>query len=341
MPKVLFIKRYKELCARSWKMRNDSPKGVNFAITVVVAFHPSGFITKNDRAFNVQCFYNEPEEVVTNSIQVSSLPTLELHDEMNLPTCSYSVRSGSHNGPLLSYASVGETLFHVWECKKCFVTDGDGDEHLVIDEKGCSSDQSLLDSVVYHDNLMRAHAQSQAFKFADTNQLFFTCQIRLCQKQMSMCEGVTPPKCDGSTNSTKSKETDLIETDSNESGESTESGESSSESKSDDKVEEAEEDIESSLDSESTTELKNQTKKRDRRELLQMVKPLELDVTTPQLLIVDQEERNFIYSSQTCISKSLLPLLPISFVTTIAMTVLLTLSLYKHCFVTQKSLLFY
>jgi hypothetical protein len=57
--------------------------------------------------------------------------------------------------------------------KKCFVTDGDGEEHLVIDEKGCTNDPSLLDTVIYQENLMRAHAQSQAFKFADTNQVHF------------------------------------------------------------------------------------------------------------------------------------------------------------------------
>ncbi len=38
---------------------------------------------------------------------------------------------------------------------------------------------------------MRAHAQSQVFKYADSNQLYFTCQIRLCQKQMGNCQGVT------------------------------------------------------------------------------------------------------------------------------------------------------
>lgn len=52
------------------KLRSANPRGINFAITVVVSFHPSGFITKNDRAFRVQCFYSEPEEIVTNSIQV-------------------------------------------------------------------------------------------------------------------------------------------------------------------------------------------------------------------------------------------------------------------------------
>jgi hypothetical protein len=111
----------------------------------VVSFHPSGFITKNDRAFHVKCFYLEPEETVTNTIQVSQLPTLELQDEATMPTCEYSVRSGSLNGPTLNFANVGETIFHVWICKgpsmgmlvkKCFVTDGDGDQHPVIDESG-------------------------------------------------------------------------------------------------------------------------------------------------------------------------------------------------------------
>lgn len=38
---------------------------------------------------------------------------------------------------------------------------------------------------------MRAYAQSEAFKYADSNQIYFTCQIRLCQKQIDMCEGIT------------------------------------------------------------------------------------------------------------------------------------------------------
>ncbi|KAK5965381.1 ZP domain-containing protein, partial [Trichostrongylus colubriformis] len=33
------------------------------------------------------------------------------------------------------------------------------------------------------------------FKYADSNQLYFTCQIRLCQRQMGMCQDITPPNC--------------------------------------------------------------------------------------------------------------------------------------------------
>lgn len=98
---------------------------------------------------------------------------------------------------------------------------------------------------------------------------------------------------------------------------------------------EDDEDIESSLDSEANLTL---TKKRSRRELMKM-SSVELDVATPQLLIVDRDEN--IYSSQTCISKSLVPLMPISFVTIIMFTVAISISCYKHWFMPKKALLFY
>lgn len=47
-----------------------NPRGVNFMVTVIVSFHPAGFITKNDRAFHVKCFYMEPDEIVTQNIDV-------------------------------------------------------------------------------------------------------------------------------------------------------------------------------------------------------------------------------------------------------------------------------
>uniref|UniRef100_A0A914I823 ZP domain-containing protein n=1 Tax=Globodera rostochiensis TaxID=31243 RepID=A0A914I823_GLORO len=174
------------------RLRSANPRGINFAVTVVVSFHPAGFITKTDRAFHLNCFYTEPDEIVTSSFEVSQLPTQELSDQMRMPSCHYSVHSTSVDGAELSWANVGDVVFH------CFVTDGDGEDHAVVDEDGCSLDHSLLSEVTYDkDGTMRAHAKSQVFKYADSNQLFFTCQIRMCQKQMDMCHGITPPKCEG------------------------------------------------------------------------------------------------------------------------------------------------
>lgn len=46
-----------------------SPRGINFAITVIVSFHPT-FITANDRAYKLQCFYVEPESNVQVDLEV-------------------------------------------------------------------------------------------------------------------------------------------------------------------------------------------------------------------------------------------------------------------------------
>ncbi|CAG9529994.1 unnamed protein product [Cercopithifilaria johnstoni] len=187
------------------RLRSVNPRGINFIVTVIVSFHPAGFITKNDRAFHLKCFYLEPDTIVTSALHVSPLVTTELQDDLKFPTCEYTVRRDSINGPQLTFANVGETVFHVWVCdgigmgmlvKKCFVTDGEGTDHQVLDSNGCSLDNFLLSELVYDtSSLMKAHAQSQVFKYADSNRLFFTCQIQLCQKTMGYCDGITPPKC--------------------------------------------------------------------------------------------------------------------------------------------------
>uniref|UniRef100_A0A0N4V337 ZP domain-containing protein n=1 Tax=Enterobius vermicularis TaxID=51028 RepID=A0A0N4V337_ENTVE len=183
------------------RLRSVNPRGVNFVVTVIVSFHPAGFITKNDRAFHVKCFYMETDETVTSGINVSTIPTVELHDTLKMPTCVYSVRKDSPNGPELSFANVGERVYHVWECsgadmgmlvKNCVVTNGEGERHIVLDDVfRCSTDPALLSELQYDRSLMSAFAQSQAFKYADSNQLFFTCQIRLCQKAMGLCKDIT------------------------------------------------------------------------------------------------------------------------------------------------------
>ncbi|KAF8368071.1 cutl-6 [Pristionchus pacificus] len=279
------------------RLRSANPRGVNFVVTVIVSFHPAGFITKNDRAFHVRCFYMEPDEIVTSSIDVSGIPTTELADEMRMPSCEYSVRKDSLNGPALTFANVGETVYHVWECtgaemgmlvKKCFVTDGDGEDHAVIDFDGyaisatvprlpyifrCTTDPFLLSQLTYDNNLMRAHATSQVFKYADSNQLYFTCQIRLCQKQMGLCADITPPKC----------------------GAELEEGLTIGSNRTRRSIRDDEE---------------------DRR--------FEVDVATRELLVLDSEET---YSPSTvCLPKMILPTLPLLMVTLCLLSVLITMS---------------
>lgn len=72
--------------------------------------------------------------------------------------------------------------------KKCFVTDGDGEEHIVINEDGCTADSSLLDDIVYHDSLMRAHAQSQVSHSTTKNNINKSKHlgIQICRQQSTL-----------------------------------------------------------------------------------------------------------------------------------------------------------
>lgn len=62
-----------------------------------------------------------------------------------MPQCSYTLHRDSPNGPVLRYARVGDVVFHVWDCPSdvyamlihsCYILDGQGGEHQVVDDKG-------------------------------------------------------------------------------------------------------------------------------------------------------------------------------------------------------------
>lgn len=150
----------------------------------------------------------------------SMLPTTIVQDSAAMPSCTYTVRLDSPDGKVVNFANVGDRVFHVWDCKgpdmgilvkKCFVNNGENQEVAVVDYNGsaidvkhcprrlevlwslfrCSSDSNLLGELTYEPSLMKAYAPSHVFKYADQNTLFFACQIRMCQKKLGLCEGVT------------------------------------------------------------------------------------------------------------------------------------------------------
>ena len=73
----------------------------------------------------------------------------------------------------------------------CFVRDGIGNEFALVNERGCSTDTSLVVPLVYSDDLSSASTPIAAFKFADQMIVYFTCQVTLCNKVNNGCEGIT------------------------------------------------------------------------------------------------------------------------------------------------------
>ncbi|CAI2297863.1 unnamed protein product [Caenorhabditis sp. 36 PRJEB53466] len=189
---------------RRQRMLGPEKRGMEMSMTIIISFH-STFITKVDRAYRCTCFYMEADKVVTNKFDVSMLPTTDLIDTARMPLCTYSVRRDSITGPIVEYAKVGETVFHVWNCESdmfsmlvhsCFVDDGNGDERKpLLDEHGCAIDPLILPDLTYNKENNQAFAQVNVFKFADKISTYFQCAVSTCMNSEGMCDGKTPPRC--------------------------------------------------------------------------------------------------------------------------------------------------
>uniref|UniRef100_A0A0K0FUC8 ZP domain-containing protein n=1 Tax=Strongyloides venezuelensis TaxID=75913 RepID=A0A0K0FUC8_STRVS len=198
---------------RSRKIGPDQ-RGVEQAVTVIISFHDT-FITKVDKAYRTTCFYMETDRVVTNSVDVSALPTTEITDTAKMPICTYSVRRGSVTGAIVTYATVGEPVFHVWECDSdmfsmlvhsCFVDDGDGNSRkTIIDEHGCSTDTLILPELTYNQQNNMAYSEVNVFKFADKVTTYFQCAVSTCMISEGMCVGRTPPKCTSASSTSRNR----------------------------------------------------------------------------------------------------------------------------------------
>ncbi|GMT28776.1 hypothetical protein PFISCL1PPCAC_20073, partial [Pristionchus fissidentatus] len=185
-------------------------RGIEQSVTVIISFHNT-FITKVDRAFRTTCFYMEADKVVTSRFDVSQLPTTDLIDTAKMPLCTYSVRRDSITGPVVQYAVVGETVFHVWQCESdmfsmlvhsCFVDDGAGqDKKPILDENGCSIDPLIVPDLTYNPQNNLAYSEVSVFKFADKVTTYFQCAVSTCMVAEGMCVGKTPPRCGGNSNS--------------------------------------------------------------------------------------------------------------------------------------------
>ncbi|CAD6189757.1 unnamed protein product [Caenorhabditis auriculariae] len=189
---------------RRQRMVGPDKRGMEMSMTVIISFH-STFITKVDRAYRCTCFYMEADKVVTNRYDVSMLPTTDLIDTARMPLCTYSVRRDSITGPVVQFAKVGESVFHVWNCESdmfamlvhsCFVDDGNGEERKpLLDEHGCAIDPLILPDLTYNKEKNLAYAQVNVFKFADKISTYFQCALSTCMNTEGMCDGKTPPRC--------------------------------------------------------------------------------------------------------------------------------------------------
>ncbi|CAJ0599339.1 unnamed protein product [Cylicocyclus nassatus] len=199
------------------RVKSIEPPGQNYSLILLLAHHGS-LVTERDRAYLLQCFIGKPtvdaelsadltvmkgELMIAETITLTSVP----------PTCSYSIRKDSPDGPTVKTAIVGETVYHRWDCDggeeanhvygiqihSCYASDDIDMKFPIVDKKGCSSDLALLSDPKYMDDRLSAYAESKAFAFQKAESLKFVCKLSLCTRDGDGCEGVTPPTCGGSS----------------------------------------------------------------------------------------------------------------------------------------------
>ncbi|VDP35059.1 unnamed protein product [Soboliphyme baturini] len=118
--------------------------------TTLVTMHKPPFITREDHAYHIQCFYEEKDETLSNDLSVDDLEVDSIENVAEPPDCAYYLRNETPNGPPMKYARIGQGAFHVWECEtdsesqglytmkvhSCYVKSDTQDKHMIIDENG-------------------------------------------------------------------------------------------------------------------------------------------------------------------------------------------------------------
>ncbi|KAE9414124.1 hypothetical protein Angca_002499, partial [Angiostrongylus cantonensis] len=188
-------------CTMQRQRLSGKIQGLLSSLIVVVSFHGT-FVTKADRAYKCICFFRS-HKTLTNSIEMSPIGTTELLNTLPTPTCTYSIHTESPDGPILMLGTVGEKIYHVWQCDasvtdflvhSCTVGDGRGEKVDLIDIDGCAIDPAIQPDVSYADR-NRAVVEVFGYKFSDATVLNYECVLKVCRSPVE-CENLIPPKCD-------------------------------------------------------------------------------------------------------------------------------------------------
>uniref|UniRef100_A0A0R3S241 ZP domain-containing protein n=1 Tax=Elaeophora elaphi TaxID=1147741 RepID=A0A0R3S241_9BILA len=184
--------------------KTKNPASIIYRICISVQLHPF-FITDSDRSYCAQCVYLDTDVIddLQQSLSVSDSAPYDLEPQYDqvLPKCSYQIRRNSIEGPLIHYALLGETVYHVWKCygenfqilvQNCYVEDGAGNHILIIRSDGCSVDQYILETPIYSLDRRTASQEMHVFKFAGKAITRFTCQIRICSLSNDSCQISAP-----------------------------------------------------------------------------------------------------------------------------------------------------
>uniref|UniRef100_A0A914BX00 Uncharacterized protein n=1 Tax=Acrobeloides nanus TaxID=290746 RepID=A0A914BX00_9BILA len=192
-----------------------NPKGFIFETKVLLQFHPD-YVTAVDKVFDVRCFYSDTQqrddETEIDWQLVQSVRNRRKNQKDEAMPCKYSLSKKDMGGCKTpnNFTTIDDRLFHKWECNadnydtyqsflvhSCFVVDASRNVgRMIIDEKGCSLEPEIISTPIYDDSLS-AHSEGMVIHHPDTPLLKMKCSLKFCDRLMSECDDILPPRCGG------------------------------------------------------------------------------------------------------------------------------------------------
>ncbi|CAJ0562153.1 unnamed protein product, partial [Mesorhabditis spiculigera] len=192
---------YKGHCMVSTQ-KTANPPGINYQVTVIVQHHHF-FVTAGDRAYRLNCLYEEKPVTLRQQVNVKEMQPTNLGGTAGASHCRYDVLGDGVDGARVRLASIGQPIVHRWTCNNedvgflvhsCSVKDEQGKDYELVDDRGCPIDGSIVPALEYSVDLHTVHTTINAFRFADQLLVHFSCQLTLCEKRDNGCEGIVVEK---------------------------------------------------------------------------------------------------------------------------------------------------
>jgi len=181
-------------------------EGLGGYINEVIIQHHDSIVTSADLGLELSCEYDLTNKSVSNQVdlQITGEISPSLFEENRVDSPNVIMRVSDDNGQDVKSAVVGDPLKMTWEILdqdspyEIFVRDlvaldgsSDGTELLLIDERGCPTDASIMGEVYHSENSDKlSYSDFDAFRFPTTDVVQFRAMITPC---LPKCE---PVKCD-------------------------------------------------------------------------------------------------------------------------------------------------
>uniref|UniRef100_A0A5S6QS08 ZP domain-containing protein n=1 Tax=Trichuris muris TaxID=70415 RepID=A0A5S6QS08_TRIMR len=160
----------------------------------IFSFHPL-FVTKVDRAFDVQCVFRQRDISSHFEMTVSNLVPLAIRRTFVLPFVEMKIVHGDVANPTLppiTKSKVGDPITFIWHAadassvvniyiKQCFAESKRGSSVMVIQD-GCKQQSVMTSDVERTADGRILYATATTFKFPDDKDIWFRCRVLLCSK---------------------------------------------------------------------------------------------------------------------------------------------------------------